>query len=124
MDILPLSQYVSRILTVRGVARALGSNFLALLFRPCEIKILLLWNTGLKAAAAARFVHSSGANHDEVVGFHQALGVLRRVATAHAYGQRLGDGLGQREKVGHGRKGAAHVVRVETADDYLLPAVG
>src|SRR5207244_10722078 len=45
---------------------------------------------GLKAAAAAGFISSHSADDDELLAFHQALGVNGGIATTNADGQQVG----------------------------------
>src|SRR5437773_12254686 len=57
---------------------------------------------GLKAAAAAGFISSHSADDDELLAFHQALGVNGGIATANADGQQFGDFFCDSQETGHG----------------------
>jgi hypothetical protein len=89
-----------------------------------ELQKRLFRHARLKAAPAARLVHSAGAHYDQVVRLHQPLGMLGGIAAAHADGQRFGDRFGQAQQFRHGRKRAAHVVGIQAGDEHLLSAVG
>lgn len=81
-------------------------------------------DAGLEAAATAGFVKSIGSDEDEVGRFDEALGVLCRVATAHADGEGFGDRFGEGEEFRDGRKGAAQIVCVEPGNDHLFTGIG
>src|SRR5713101_3761057 len=83
-----------------------------------------LLGIGLEAAAAASFVHSRGADDDQLFAVEKALGVHRGIAAAHADGEQLGDFFGDGEKAGHGLEGSAAIIGVEAGDDDALAEVG
>src|SRR5215472_5561301 len=79
---------------------------------------------GLKAAAAASFIRSHSADDDQLIAFHQALGVNGGIATTNADGQQLGDFFGDGQETRHGLERAPAVVGVQAGDDDALAKIG
>src|SRR2546429_9066238 len=72
---------------------------------------------GLKAAAAAGFISSHSADDDELLAFHQALGVNGGIATANADGQQFGDFFFDSQETGDGVGRAPAIVGGQTGGD-------
>src|SRR5260370_31861646 len=87
---------------------------------PCvyELQLFLLRDARLETTPAARLVYPGRAHYDQFLGPAQALRVLGRIPAAHADGQRLGDGFGQRQQIWHRRERAAHIVRIHAGDHH------
>lgn len=91
---------------------------------PGELQILLFWDARFKAPAAAGFVHAGRADDNKVLAFEEALRVFGGVAATHADGEGFSDGLSEGEEFGHGREGAAEVIRIEARNQNLFAAIG
>src|SRR6516225_2558532 len=79
---------------------------------------------GLKAAAAASFIRSHSADDDQLLAFHQALGVNGGIATANADGQQFGNFFRNGQETRHGLERAPAVVGVQAGNDDALAKVG
>src|SRR5271156_6349630 len=100
----------------RGAGIDAGGSFLLLDF--------LLGKLRLETTAAARFIHSAGADDDQFFRGHDALGVHGGISAAHADGEKLGDFLGNGEQAGHWLERAAQEIGVETGDNNALAELG
>src|SRR5581483_3369917 len=88
-----------------------------------EIERVLPGRACLETAPAAGFVEARRADHDQIIGCHQALGEFRRSAALHTDGQGFGDLFGQGKQGGNRLKRAAQVVRIESGYNHLFAHV-
>ena len=78
---------------------------------------------GLEAASAAGFVHTSGADDNQLFAFDQALRVNRGISAADANGEKFGDFFGDGQQARHRLERAAAEVGVEAGDDHALAQI-
>ena len=88
-----------------------------------SVALLVFLDVGLEAPSASRLVGLGATHDDALLGGHDALRLIGRAAAAHADGERLGDVLRNREKLGHGVEGLAQVVSIETRHDQAFPSI-